>query len=539
MNNYFKDKKIMIIVPHEDDELNLVGGLLVSKYFDPKKVFIVFTTNGDFLCNYKVRIRESSRVAKKLHIPLNNLIFLGYADQHIKEEKHMYLTHKPDVFTSIKGDSETFGTKKVKDFHYKLYNRHSEFNYESLLQDCIDVIGNYKPDVLYAIDFDSHPDHRAASLIFDKAMGRVLKENKEYRPLIYKGFAYPTAYKGERDFADINFKSTVFKEEPFSLTEMQNPYYKWEERVRFPVNIKNNLFRNPFYKLLKIYRSQLIIKRSYSIINNDVVFWQRPTNNLCLDAYLEASSGNIEFINDFMLFDVNNLMNGDCKIPIISDSAWIPNKDDEKKEIKVIFKDKSKIDKIVLYQNLTRNSKINLINIEFSNGKTIVETLEDYKTVISVNCDNKIEWIRINILKSEGEKAGFTELEILSHKDPLFKYFNVEIDNSFSSKKIYAKSLKHIDKINFYYYDGIESKYLKEDKILLNKKQFNRKNIIYGINSFSLRNSDNESKIMIAKYTWFNKFFHNIKIIMNNYLLKINIFIFRVINKINRLLKRL
>lgn len=539
MFNYFYEKKIMIIVPHEDDELNLVGGLLSNKYFNPENIWIVFTTNGDYLCNYKARIREAHKVAKKLHIPSDNLVFLGYADQHIKEQSHIYITHEPDILISKKGNNKTFGPKKYDEFHFKRYNEHSKFNYEFLLQDFIDVISLYEPEVIFVNDFDSHPDHRASSLIFDKSMGIILKEKKDYYPLIYKGFAYPTAYKGVQDFNEINIYSTKFLTEPFSLSEMQNPFYTWNERVRFPVSQKRLLILNLWYQLLKKYKSQLIIRKSFSIINSDMIFFQRSSHNLCLNAKIEVSSGNSEYINDFMLFDISSIGNGDCKVPTLGNKAWIPDVIDSEKKITIAFEKKSRINKIIFYQNLYDESKIDCLKIELSNEEEMQLKLNRTKTIMEINSTDEIEWIRIYVVSSVGQNAGLSEIEVLSYQKSIFEYFDVEINQVFSPQKIYMESLQKALDIKFYYYNGIETKILDKNNILINSKPFSNDKLCFGHNHFTYNNSNFSKKVLILKFTKIRQLFNYIIVCLNKCILKTDIFVGRLFNKINRLIKRL
>ena len=152
MEKNFKNDKIMILVPHQDDELNICGGMLTSGYFKNENVILVYSTNGDYFCNYKARIKETNKLIKKLKIPKKNVIYMGYSDQHYKGEKHIYLTHKPDVFTSKKGNHKTFSNN----YHYNKYKNNAEFNDENFVNDIKDIINDYYPDVIFTIDFSKY-----------------------------------------------------------------------------------------------------------------------------------------------------------------------------------------------------------------------------------------------------------------------------------------------------------------------------------------------------------------------------------------------
>ena len=403
MKNNFHGKNIMIIVPHQDDELNICGGMFTSNYFDMDKVKIVFSTNGDYFCNYKARVRETYRIAKKLGIKKENIIFMGYSDQFIVENNHIYLTHQPNILKSKKGNDETFGDN----YHFSKYNKQSKFNHENFVNDLIDIISDNRPDVIFTIDFDSHPDHRALSLSFEESIGIILKKDMNFKPVIYKAFAYPTYYKGIKDFNNKVLENTKFLTEPHSLCEMQNPYYDWNERISFKVKNNRLLLFNKTYKLFRIYRSQLIIKKIYSIINNDLVFFKRRTDNLLLNSSIEVSSGNKEYLNDFMLFDVSSITKGDTKKPELNNSYFIFDSKDKKREIKIKLDKKHDIKEMVLYRNFDKSNKPYEIELLFDDNTVIKKKLFDNKSIIKLDKNSKNITIRVN-----SPNIGFSEIEL-------------------------------------------------------------------------------------------------------------------------------
>ena len=536
MQEYFKSKKIMIIVPHQDDEFNIVGGLLANEYFNPTNVKIVYTTNGDYLCNYKARYREVFKISRKTKIPRENFIFMGYADQHIKESEHIYMTHEPNVFLSKKGNTETFAAY-IGEYHYTKYNEHAKFNYENFYKDMKEIIIENIPDVIFSIDLDSHPDHRAASLTFDKVIGEILKQNLNYNPLIYKAFAYPTAYKGINDFNDINLLPTKFNIEKNSLSEFQNPYYDWQERISFPTNMDKLLIRNRLYKLLKIYRSQLFIKHTKQIINSDVVFWQKRTDNLARNAEIQVSSGNASVLNDLITIELEKITNGDKIIPNIKNIAWIPDENDKDKEITIKFPKTIELSEMKLYQNVVDDSNIKSIQITLDKENQKFH-LKQNKEIIEF--DNlKVNEIKVKVLDSKGKNAGFSEIEIFS-KNKLFDSIIVEINGNVISDKIFLNRLEQIKCIKFYCYNGFEKYEISQENILINNQKAQLRNIKFGLNKISLNNNLSISKnINIIKISKYIKIKNKIINLMNDLTIKQDIFISKIYNKIDRLTKRL
>ena len=79
-DSQFKNKKVMVIVPHEDDDLLISGQVLPSMYKNGADVRVVFATNGDKRVSAYTRQSEACNALEKLGIPREKVIFLGYPD---------------------------------------------------------------------------------------------------------------------------------------------------------------------------------------------------------------------------------------------------------------------------------------------------------------------------------------------------------------------------------------------------------------------------------------------------------------------------
>ena len=84
-----KKRKVLIIAPHPDDEINLAGQMLVHFQKQNLESYVMYTTNGDAekKINNK-RIYEALEACKVLGVGNSYVFFLGYAngwkqDQHI------------------------------------------------------------------------------------------------------------------------------------------------------------------------------------------------------------------------------------------------------------------------------------------------------------------------------------------------------------------------------------------------------------------------------------------------------------------------
>lgn len=402
----FSGKKIMIIVPHEDDEVNIMGGAVEAYRQNGSDVYVVFVTNGDFDFSADVRIGEAVAAMECAGVPENHLIFLGYGDQWASGGPHLYNAEPDTVLVSAAGMQQTYGTED-----HPAYRTGRDYTSQNLLDDLTAVILEYRPEIIFCSDYDVHIDHRAVSLAFDKVMGRILKEEPDYRPGIFKGYAYGTAWAAEPDYHTVNILSTKnLYEEP----AMQSPRtYSWEERVRIPVQadvLSRSLFSSAVYRSLEAHASQNADMAAMQIINGDKVFWYRDPNSMTYGAELRVTSGDAKLLRDFMLVDDHSLTDEDL---LPCDGVWIPEKTDEQKEILFSFKDPVNIESVVLYDHPSETENILNMEICFSDG-TSVETgpLKSGGAASSFQVDKTaVKWMRLRIVDWEGDTAGLSEVE--------------------------------------------------------------------------------------------------------------------------------
>lgn len=459
---------IMIFVPHEDDEINITGGLLTTLKDLTAKITIVFATNGDAYEHGYVRHKEALHSIKNTKCKNINALFLGYPDQLFC--KNAYSMRNNSNWVSVHGKTETYGSRIAQDYCFDKYKKHHELSLSNFIEDISDVIQSHLPDSLFCVDCDSHPDHQLLSYAFEKSLGNILKSNPYYRPKVYKGFAYPTAYKGKRDFYSGSVSSMYLNEYTQDST-LQNPYYKWGERVRFPLGIDaitSLLPVNTVYKCLKCHQSQLIIKQYQSIINNDQIFWQRRTDNLLLQAKISASSGNVEYLNDFIFYEnihANHLLQPCESQPMI----WHPDENDFKKEIVITFSSPKTFNRLTIYQNTEKSNHVMEIEL-IINGMPVKSYSLNNEISQTIELDEiTTSQVILRIVKSSTPLAGFAELELFHIGIKPCLLLKIVKDNNFL---YYRSSDSIINHYELYCYDGDSVKYVpcNEKNLLLVKK---------------------------------------------------------------------
>lgn len=403
--NLYAGKKVMLLVPHQDDDINVLGGVMEEYVKYGSEVIVVFSTNGDYYGQAEIRFREAINALENIGIPEDHVIFLGYGDQWERGGPHLYNGEPDVVFHSRIGYTETYGAEG-----HPSYRVGKNYTIDNFLEDIENVILEYRPDILYCVDYDYNIDHRALSMSFEKVMGKILKEQAAYRPLVLKGYAYNTAWEAENDFYMENLLSAqnVFAE-PY---HQQPEVYRWEERIRLPVNaesLSRSLISAEQNVTLSMYVSQNAFLYGPRVINSDKVFWQRHTDSLCHQAEIQTSSGAGNFLNDFMLLESQDLKElGDTPY----DGVWIPEASDSEKQVTVTFLEPKDVNSIVLYDHPDPEKNVLNTLIAFPDGTSFETGALDpagSATRFSVK-KAKVSSFTIALTEVQGE-AGLSEME--------------------------------------------------------------------------------------------------------------------------------
>lgn len=440
MGGLISNKSILIFVPHEDDEINLAGNFIMYALENNCNVICCFMTNGDYNNSGMLRIKEAIKSLKILGVAEKNIIFLGYCDQGYNSHDHIYYHADDYNYISKQGCTETYGTTEHIEWCYQKKGEHKKLNHKNVVDDIEEIILEYHADYCVCVDFDAHPDHRALSLLFEEAISNVLHKAAAYQPIILKGLSYTTGFYAVEDFRVYNQLSIAKPDKISETLELDNPGYRWDERLRIPVSQgaqSGLLLNNPIFKALLAHKTQKIAQNALSIINSDSVYWVRLTTSVTYKAKFIASSGNSEFLHDFKLFDSLSILEDHNNLAIYDCGYWIPTLDDEIKSFLTYFQNSISISQIVIYENPSSQNHISLAEIELSNGfcRTI-DNINEYghKTMIDLPIQNDVTWLKFRIVSSYGDKAGIGEFEIYEPYADEIDYIKICIDDNFAYK---------------------------------------------------------------------------------------------------------
>lgn len=435
-DSQFKNKKVMVIVPHEDDDLLISGQVLPPMYKNGADVRVVFATNGDKRVSAYTRQSEACNALEKLGIPREKVIFLGYPDG-----TQLYVGKKAFSFSS--GWDHTYAGKGFKDYHFDRFGTHAKYTAENMVDDIESVVLEYRPDYILAIDFDTHTDHRGVSISFEKAMERILKKESGYTPKVLKCFGYSLAWKSKPDFYALNIKSTVMQDreknnDPSYETDV--PQYRWNNRIRLPIDKKSlshSILRCSEYKALSEHLSQYAYCYSERIINGDSVYWNRRTDSLTYNADISVSSGDASLLNDFRLIGVGNRTAG-LHVKLENCVSRF-DKNDAQKTVTVKFDSPKTVSCVSLYDNFGLNSNILGGVITFSNGSKVeVPALnaDGSETRVVFEPKHNITSFTFKVTEYEGV-AGLDEIEAFENADYDMDFSLIKLKNADTDDYIY------------------------------------------------------------------------------------------------------
>lgn len=296
-------KRVLIVVPHPDDEINVAGTVIDQLKKSNVEIYVLMCTYGDYYPKAaQKRFAEMKRAAALIGIPFKNYIFLGFGDGW----KGECLYFAADRACSHAGKTETYSlNEEAVDFSYAKNGCHVPYNRDSYKKSVMSVIMDIKPDLIIGVDVDDHDDHKICSLMLDEAIGEIIKCDPEYRPLVLKKFAYMSVWNGKNDYF------SAIPVESLGPENTQNDSacypYLWDDRMC--VKVSENLLRldywnNPVYKALNSYKTQYGKIFFQKIVNSDATYWYRSVNSLSYKAKVSASSGEVSALNDFCIADV-------------------------------------------------------------------------------------------------------------------------------------------------------------------------------------------------------------------------------------------
>ncbi len=416
--------KVLFIVPHEDDELFVGGGMIMNLTGSGNyEVNLFIATNGDyFASDCRKRIYESTRALLMMGIHEENIIFGGYGDNW--KSSHIYNSPDNCINESCAGKKSTYLPTDINEWHYTNHGKHAVYTRSNYCNDIYDVINRLQPDTIVCVDMDIHPDHKALSLMTDEVLKKILLKKPLYHPCYLKKYAYNGMYSSGGDYFVLPHKQACT-----SKALNTGLYFNDNNCIRYTVPDACNterIWNNTLFKISKTYKTQKIWVDADKFLNSDVIYWQRNVDNKALFAKISTTSGNNKWLNDFKLLDTDNVKNeNDSYI----NCCWRPDSSDKEKLIHFALDNKAAIKIINLYCN-SQNLR-GSINVFFygPNHSFIKESAFPIcvcePSMFTITCSEamEIQELEISFKEALGDIA-ITEIELLTEEStPPFSEF--------------------------------------------------------------------------------------------------------------------
>lgn len=187
-------KRILVMAPHEDDEMLMAGGVMNRAVANGDEVYVVYATNGDFngVGHGKTRISDTVNALNTIGVPTEHLYFLGYADNGgmgvgafttaftDSFVYNLYISEDDKLLSSRNGVTETYGNENVRnDYHYLTTGEHASYTRANFLADVKSVMESVDPtDVYMTSRYDMHYDHAYFGLFGIEAIQDIQLENE-------------------------------------------------------------------------------------------------------------------------------------------------------------------------------------------------------------------------------------------------------------------------------------------------------------------------------------------------------------------------
>ena len=386
----------------------------------------MFANSGDYYScyNFDVRMSEAENSLKVLGVDRSHIFILGYGETlNNAESGHIFYTSDNPI-KSTSGHTETYGAIGLQDFGFTEHGRHSAYCRNNYIRDLRELILKVKADIIIATDFDVHADHRMLSLSFDAAMGQILsRPGNDYFPEVFRRFAYCTGWINDSDLFDSDFILSTAKPRPgisqgYDRQIIDTSYYSWPERVRLPVpeESRQPYASNIITKALMQHVSQKAYTQAANVINSDEVSWLRRTDSLSFSAKVTASSGNPEHIHDFRLLNVANV---DIDAPCWENYLWIPDENDEAKELVFTWDSPQKISVIRLWGNVD-GVPLQRVLITMNSGyqsETGPLPENGLPMILNIAEQSNVTECRVKIISQGSKESGLAEVEFFAEDE--------------------------------------------------------------------------------------------------------------------------
>lgn len=385
-------KKIMVLAPHQDDEMLMAGGIIKRAVDVGDTVKVLLATNGDYngKGSGEGRIVETINALDAIGLDSNNIIFLGYADtgglggaQTYQDSflYKLYTGQEDEIFKSRWDNQFTYGNSNAKqDYHYEKWGEHAAYTRENFLNDLQTAIQEYSPTDIYVPSrYDMHFDHAYLGLFATEAIQNIQSEDTSYNPTLHESIIHSCAGDSNWPIVNSDEKGILALNMPEGLETLT--MFQWNDREN--INVPYSMRQTPFAYNLKDRALRLYTSQYYDYIGSfakvNEIFWTRDFSSFAKTATVTASSqknNNDGKIDQSAVKAVDGVRDGAAEglpysHPRYPHAEWVSDDETVGAWINLDFGMKKNISKIVLYDRPSEDNQIISGKLVFDDGSEI------------------------------------------------------------------------------------------------------------------------------------------------------------------------
>ena len=445
-------KRILVMAPHEDDEMLMAGGAMNRAVANGDEVYVVYATNGDYsgVDHGKLRIRDTVNALNTIGVPTDHLYFLGYADnggmgvgQYTTAFTdsfvyNLYISEDDKLLSSRNGVTETYGNENVRnDYHYLMTGEHASYTRANFLADLESVMKSVNPtDVYMTSRYDMHYDHAYFGLFGIEAIQDIQLENEKFQPTVHEAIihshmtdeVYPKDQGNYGWGKELNTYLGAWQHLD-GLEEKTMLNWSERENVLTPYSMRQGPFKyNLKDKALREYTTEYYNWiASFSKVNE--VFYKHETNSIGLFADITASSENssdsrwddqsaVKAVDGIADGYATGLANLHTRFPW---AEWVTKNEGAGAWLNLAFNEEYKVSTIKLYDRPNTDDQITASHLELDDGTRIeVGELPNDGSVKIINLGEEkvvknIKFV-VDKVSDSTTAVGLAEIEVLGSK---------------------------------------------------------------------------------------------------------------------------
>ena len=445
-------KRILVMAPHEDDEMLMAGGVMNRAVANGDEVYVVYATNGDFngVGHGKTRISDTVNALNTIGVPTEHLYFLGYADNGgmgvgafttaftDSFVYNLYISEDDKLLSSRNGVTETYGNENVRnDYHYLTTGEHASYTRANFLADVKSVMESVDPtDVYMTSRYDMHYDHAYFGLFGIEAIKDIQLENEKFQPTVHEAIIHShmtdEVYPKDQGNYGWNHELDTYLGAWQHLDGLEEKtMLNWSERenVLTPYSMRQGPFKyNLKDKALREYTTEYYNWiASFSKVNE--VFYKHETNSIGLFADITASSENssdsrwddqsaVKAVDGIADGYATGLANLHTRFPW---AEWVTKNEGAGAWLNLAFNEEYKVSTIKLYDRPNTDDQITASHLELDDGTRIeVGELPNDGSVKVINLGEEkvvknIKFV-VDKVSDSTTAVGLAEIEVLGSK---------------------------------------------------------------------------------------------------------------------------